>query len=455
MKCLCARSATLLILLGALNSRAWCQDTEPNLVPVPPMPAIGNGYGYQVTRAAATDGLWGELQISPVQMSPIQPSPLQSPAQLSPMQKDSPVISPDYSDALKGGYESCSTCMGGGINCWHNHYIYANALVMSALKPCEFVTSVDDVSGAPRLNYGSSEFGNIWRGGFEIGAGWCFGGGGGGCGPNCALELVYWGLFPTASRVRSFDNLSSTIDFGDLDYNGTNANAAFTNAEAQAIQHSFGFNSVEANLVGNSWGGGPFGCGMCGCGSGGGRWGFGYTAGFRYINFFDRFLYSSSPTFDLATDPAALNYLVATTNNLFGFQLGAGLSYCCGQRFTLYVIGKAGVYDNSVTALQRVYGTQGAAVINNGAFAGQDFDVRTAPKSMLATSGQIDLGGRWMINNCWTANFGYRVLGLAGVATTDTNIHTQNFHDVDGVASTSRCGSVLLHGVYAGAVYCW
>jgi len=451
MKCLCARSATLLILLGALNSRAWCQDTEPHLVPVPPVPAISSG--YPVARVAATDGLWGDVQISPVQM---QPGPLQSPAQLSPMQKESPVISPDYSDALKGSCESCSTCLGGGMNCWHNHYIYANALVMTALKSCEFVTSVDDVSGAARLNYGGHEFGNIWRGGFEIGAGWCFGGGGGSA-PNCALELVYWGLFPTDSRVRSFNDLSSTIDFGDLDYNGTNASAAFTNAQAQAIHHSFGFNSIEANLVGNSWGGGPFGCGMCGCG--GARssspWGFGYTAGFRYINFFDRFLYSSSPTSNLATDPAALNYLVATTNNLFGFQLGAGLSYCCAQRFTLYVIGKAGIYDNSVTTLQRVYGLQGAAVINNGAFAGQTFDVRTPARGTLATSGQIDLGGRWAINNSWSVNAGYRVLGLAGVATTDVNIHNNNFHDVDGVASASRCGSLLLHGVYAGAVYCW
>jgi len=452
MKCLCARGASLLILLATLTSRAWCQDTGlPSLVPLPPMPPISSG--YPVARATATDGLWGQEPISPVQGIP------QSPAPLSPM-KDSPNISPDYSDALKGGYESCSTCTGGGMNCCHNHYVYANALLMSLTKQCGFVPSVDSVTGNQRLNFCNTEFGNIWRGGFEIGAGWCFGNCGcGGCNSCCntnAIELVYWGLFPTTTRIHSFDNMNSTIDFGDLDYNGNNANAAFTNAEAQAVQHSWGFNSVEASLVGNCNGCGPFGCGMCGCccGSCGGRFGFGYTAGFRYINFFDRFIFSSTPTFDF-NDPAAANYLVATTNNLFGFQIGGGLSYCITNRLTAYVIGKAGVYDNSVTALQRVYGTQGNAVINNGSFAGQDFVVRTAPKSTLAASGQIDLGGRWNISNSWTANFGYRVLGLAGVATTDTNIHTANFHDVDGIAFTSRCGSVLLHGFYAGAVYCW
>jgi ferredoxin len=420
------------------------------------MPVIGNGYNYPVARATATDGLWGQEPISPVQGVPGT-----VPGQLSPL-KDSPIISPDYSDAMKGSYDSCSTCMGGGMNCCHNHYIYANALMMSRTKACGFVPSVDSVTGDQRLNFCNTEFGSIWRGGFEIGAGWCLGGGCGGCGgcgsccPTCAVELVYWGLYPTTTRIHSFDNMNSTIDFGDLDYNGANANAAFNNAEAQKVANSWGFNSVEAQIVGNCNGCGPFGCGMCGCccGSGGGRWGFGYTAGFRYMNIFDRFIYSSSPTFDYS-DPAAANYLVATTNNLFGFQLGGGISYCVTNRLTAYAIGKAGIYDNSVTALQRVYGTQGNAIINNGSFAGQDFVVRTAPMSTLATSGQLDLGGRWMVTNNWTINAGYRVLGVAGVASVDNNIHTANFHDVDGVAFTNRCGSFLLHGVFAGAVYCW
>src|SRR5438552_2211735 len=107
MKCRCARGASLLILLATLTSRAWCQDTGlPSLVPYPPMPAIGNG--YPVARAAASDGLWGQEPISPVQGIPSQ-----TPAQLSPMSKDQN-ISPDYSDALKGGYESSPTCLGGG-----------------------------------------------------------------------------------------------------------------------------------------------------------------------------------------------------------------------------------------------------------------------------------------------------------------------------------------------------
>jgi hypothetical protein len=70
-------------------------------------------------------------------------------------------------------------------------------------------------------------------------------------------------------------------------------------------------------------------------------------------------------------------------------------------------------------------------------------------------SGQIDLGGRWAINDAWSANFGYRVLGLSGVATTEANFQQANFHDMDGMAFLERSGSLLLHGAYLGATYCW
>ena len=103
---------------------------------------------------------------------------------------------------------------------------------------------------------------------------------------------------PRPATAQRRGNINSTIDFGDLTYNGANANIPFTNAEFQQVQYSFNFNSVEANLVGNSLCGGPFGCGMCGCcmGRSGSPWGFGYLAGFRYINFSERFLFSSDPT---------------------------------------------------------------------------------------------------------------------------------------------------------------
>jgi len=449
MKSTSARGASLAILLASLASSAWCQDAGPSLLPMPPLPAVGAN--FPVSRAAATDALWGAAEPSPAPQVGNLPSPDQS------------IMGPEYLDSMKGGYSG--SCMGspcGGSACCGGHYVYANALVMTQVRPGSFVPTVDSATGDMRINFCSQNFGNIWVGGFEIGAGWCLGGGCGcgGCGSTCcckALELVYWGLFPATKTVRAVDNTNSTIDFGDLDYNGASANVPFTNSELQQVRYSYNFNSVEANLVGNSLCGGPFGCGMCGfcCGRSGSPWGFGYLAGFRYINFSERFLFSGDPTgFAINGDPQELNYVNALNNNLFGFQLGSGLSYCLGSRLTAYGIGRMGIYDNHVTQLQQVYGTAGNAVINNGPFVGQEFLVRSS-RDALAVSGQLDLGGRWAISNNWSANFGYRVLGLAGVATVDTNIVKNQFHNVDGIATMNRNGSFLIHGAFFGATYCF
>jgi len=439
MKSTSARGACLAILLASLTSTAWCQDPGlPSLLPMPPLPAVGTN--FPVAHAAATDALWGTAEPSPAPQVGNLPSP------------NSSIMGPEYLDSMKGGYDgSCVGSPCGGSNCCNNHYIYANALLMNRLRPGGFATSVF-ANGNQAINFCNQEFGGIWVGGFEVGTGWCFG-----CNCNHALELVYWGLFPATATASATGSVSSLVDFGDLTYNGASANVPFTNAAIQRVQSTYDFNSVEVNLVGNGMCGGPFGCGMCGCcGRSGSPWGFGYLAGFRYINFTDRFLFSSNPNnTNLTTDPAALNYLGQFNNNLFGFQLGSGLSYCLSNSLTAYVIGKVGVYDNSVTALQRVYGTAGNAVINNGPFAGQQFDVRTAARDTFAMSGQIDLGARWAITNNWSANFGYRMLALAGVATADDNFQTSQFHDVSGIAFLNRSGSVLIHGAYLGATYCW
>jgi len=476
MKFDCARSASLAIMLAALSTTAWCQDTGlPSLFPLPPLPPIGNG--YPITQVAANDAVWGQSELSPVQNTPLQSPeviqrPLQGPMQgpmQSPMQgsvqvpKES-LLSPDYAGAMKGEYGGGYGTIGspcGGSACCHNHYVYANALVMTRQEGCGMVVSVDDVTGEERLCTTCASNGQ-WAGGFEIGAGWCFGGGPCGTASGCcnsnAIELVYWGVFPAQRCINHVDDMDSTINFGDLNYNNGSANVPYHSAEFQQVCTSYNFNSVEANLVGNC-GCGPFGCGMCGCCCGGScrRIGFGYVAGFRYMNFSDYFLYQTSLNgFSMTgTDPNELNYAIGTNNNLFGFQLGGGLSYCLTNRFTAFTIAKAGVYDNHVTAVQRVYGPAGTATIANGPNAGQPFDVRTAGFETLGLASQIDFGCRWTICNPLTANFGYRVLGLSGVATTSTNIQQQNFHDVDGIAHVNRCGSFLLHGAFAGLTYCW
>lgn len=427
-----------LLLLGSLTSVAGAQSSEPGFLPVPPLPATS----FPIKPTAATDALWSQGAPTLPDVNS-QPSPSDQ------------VINPDYLGAMQGGYEggSCTTCAstgsGGSVGC-HNHYIYANALLMTHDTRGGFATSLD-ATGSPQVSFGSSEFGNLWHGGFEIGTGWCFGGSG-----NSGIEAVYWGLYPATGRSAARGNLNSTIDFGDLDYNGGNANNAATGAQIQEVRYGFDFNSVEFNLLGNGCCGGPFGCGMCGCCSGrGSPWGYGWVAGFRYINFSENWLFSSdSADGNINGSPTELNYDVQLNNNLFGFQLGSGLSYCLTNSLTAYAIGKMGIYNNHITQTQRVSGSAGSAVINNGPFTGDAFFVNGQDDD-LAFSAQLDVGGRWAINDQWSFNFGYRALGLAGVALAETNVAGSGFQNLLGIADTQTDGCFILHGGYLGATYCW
>jgi opacity protein-like surface antigen len=435
MKSFYARGVCLALALVGLTSPAGAQyGGVPSLLPLPPLPM-----NYPVAQTAATDALYRQGEPSPAPQGTGVAA----------------VSSGDYYDAMKGGYDSCSSVCGSsacGSGCCHNHYVYANALAMTHVKMGGFVTSVDDITGNQRINFCQQEFGNLWNGGFEIGTGWCFG-----CCCQNAIEMVYWGVY-ASTRVRTeVDDLDSLIDFTDLDYNGASAQLPYTSAETHQVEYNYNFNSVEANIVGNGCNGGPFGCAMCGgCyGRGGSPWGAGWIAGFRYLNLNEHWMFSADPTgFAINGDPQELNYLVQLNNNLFGFQLGGGLSYCVTDRLTAYSIAKYGIYDNHVTQLQRVYGSLGNADINNGPFAGSDFVVRS-DNNVFSQAGQLDFGGRWSATNNWTVNFGYRVLALSGVAVVENNIRQNQFHDVDGVAFLKSYGSFVLHGAYAGATYCW
>src|SRR4051794_37025129 len=156
---LLSSGASLLILLSSMASTAWCQDTGPGLFPLPPLPTVPN---YPVRRAAANDALWGQAEPSPVPQVGELPRPA----------SDQSVLGPEYLDAMKGGYDGSCTSVAspcGGSACCHNHYVYANALVMTHNKMGGFVTSTDSITGNARLFFCNQEFGNLWAGGLEVG----------------------------------------------------------------------------------------------------------------------------------------------------------------------------------------------------------------------------------------------------------------------------------------------
>jgi hypothetical protein len=402
----------------------------PSLLPLPPVKT-----SYPVAQTAATDALWSQGVVTPT-AGPVAPSP-----------SDQSVLSPAYDQAMTAGWDG--GCASGA--CGHRHYVYANALIMTKEKRGGFVASIDSTTFQPEVFFCNPGFGDLWHGGVEVGTGWCFGGG------TNALEVVYWGLYPADHTAQATGSLDSMINFSDVDYNGGPASNSTTGAAIQQVNYGFNFNSVEVNLVGNGCCGGPFGCGMCGCcyGRGGSPWGFGWVAGFRYISFNEDWLFSSDTTdTSFNGDPTELNYRVQLDNNLFGFQLGSGINYCVTDRLSAYAIAKFGVYGNHIEHSQRIYGPAGSGVLNNGPYSGQVYQVNASDDD-LSFAGQFDVGGRWAINNSWSMNFGYRVLGLTGVAIAEDNVALGNLQNIDGISDTQTTGSLVMHGGYVGVTYCW
>jgi hypothetical protein len=430
--------AAALCALGLAGSASAQQAAPPSLFPIP-LPGTTAPAAYPVSQTAATSS-WYDNGSSPA-------GELVVPSDKH-IQQAPPIVSPE------GDWNSCTSgvgCASGcGPACCPGKYVYANGLVMTHLKNNGFVTSIDSGTGSPELFFCDPEYGNLWHGGFEIGTGCCFGG----C-CDRGFEVVYWGLYPAEGTITATGTLDSLIDFGDIDFGGGDGNAIFDGAAAHRVGFDQGFHSVEVNLIGNY--GGPLGCGRVGCcGTGcGERWGFGWLAGFRYINFTEDWLFSADPT-DTVFDGDAdeLNYEVDLQNNLIGFQMGAGFDYCLTNRFQTYIIGKVGIYGNDIQMQQRIYGASGNAVINNGPFVGEDYDI-SASDFDLAMSGQIDLGGRYAITENWSVDAGWRVLALSGVAITEDNVVQTNFQNVDGTNDIQTAGSLLLHGGYVGLTYAW
>ena len=92
MRSFYARGVAGVILLANLAVAALAQDAGlPSLFPLPP-PAPS----YKIAQTTASDALWYQGVPSPAQ--DVIPSP-----------SDRSVISPDYMDAMQGGYEGGPT----------------------------------------------------------------------------------------------------------------------------------------------------------------------------------------------------------------------------------------------------------------------------------------------------------------------------------------------------------
>lgn len=136
-------------------------------------------------------------------------------------------------------------------------------------------------------------------------------------------------------------------------------------------------------------------------------------------------------------------------NNLYGYQFGSFLTYCLGSRLNLNFGGKVGIYGNDVEVRQRIGSRFETAYVAGDVNNRVD---RTASDVVLASLGEVDLGLGYRVNNAWTIQGGYRLLGVTGVAnavdsTPRGSDNTRLIVDADN--------SYLIHGAYVGLGLNW
>lgn len=379
-----------------------------------------------------------------------------------------PAPAPSWGNRLMG------LCGAGG--CGGNWFLGGGALLFQRVDDHPVALSYNVLMPSENtLTTANAEQSNLP--GFEVFAGRYFN-----CGRN-AIMVDYWGLFPgdksaTALASGSVD-LRSRYQFAGLWGPASTIYDYYDNTQAHRILRGSDYNNVEVNLLGFGLGGAArsFGCaspcnpcgdcGPCGAGSCGGfagpcgltpaacgsRLNMSWLAGVRWFQFRERLQYASSTADTMFTGAADDFYFDNNVqNDLVGFQLGNSLNYCCGSRVNLYAFGKAGVYNNRANYYTRV-GTNAmpATIQSTNIFNGQNYMVDVT-RNNAAFIGELGTGVGVRICRGWSANAGYRVMGVSGVATSTNSIPFENLH-LGNVGYFNNTSSLLLHGANLGLSY--
>ena len=127
-------------------------------------------------------------------------------------------------------------------------------------------------------------------------------------------------------------------------------------------------------------------------------------AGFRYINFDEKFGLNSTP--DMQDPNWSSDYLVHAKNDLFGGQLGLKWNPKITNRFGLDIVGKAGVYGNNARQATWLGDFNNATERRNVSMK----------KNATAFVGELNLGGRYKITEGLSFIGGYNLLWVGDTA---------------------------------------
>lgn len=266
---------------------------------------------------------------------------------------------------------------------------------------------------------------------------------------NCngwGWETRFWGLFPGATNSSLFGtlytNLTGTRQLIHPN-SGRTVEEVYNRGERHEVERDNEFYNLEFNMLRN---------GGCYTGLFGRSVTYELLGGFRWFQFNEVFSYATFTTWP--TYPSSFSYDVDVRNTLLGLQLGGRTERCLTRRLSLAQAFKVGLFNNHIAQDQCMCDNTGDfAQVWAGPYNGQDFNFMST-KNDIALLGELDLGGIYQFSNCARATFGYRAIGVSGVALGPDQI-PYNFTDVQEINRINSNGSLILHGAYAGLQFCY
>jgi len=460
--------------------------------PLPPLPSnsspaiVGSGINnprIPTTPEQSEPGplnppqLWtpNNLEISPHAFSyqenaaqiPTPETTGQWPTPLAPQSNNSVDLdlrSPIYSNP----HQNCTPSSSRPLACPSPWFFSANALFLKINENQNRVLSTTTDPTVAQLT--TNALGTPSTGGYELGLGRYFGNG------KYAFNASYWGFSPSASNA-TVNGLTSGSLVTDIPFNSpalgnpssleglfvgdSSMSELFNSATLHRIESQRSINNLEMNLYWFAIGGAArqplpptYTDSRC--------WNLSQHptspvapwfetpsrlrlslfSGVRWFQFDDSLNYS-------ALDAYYQNHV---QNNLWGIQSGALSHFSVTQRWSLWSKISAGVFNNR-TLLETSAGnaSQLATISSVGAAKGTlyDFESSGNRSSLL---GETDIGVGWHFARGWSANLGYRVLGVTDLAKAPNQIPL-NFNLPIQSSSIQANESLFLHGATLGATY--
>jgi hypothetical protein len=172
--------------------------------------------------------------------------------------------------------------------------------------------------------------------------------------------------------------------------------------------------------------------------------------GIRYVRLEEDFRYITQvnahfdPLTLLPRGPASMNYLVTTSNDLLGFQLGAEMGVCVLPGIALGAEFKAGVYGNDAEQDTTIAATNLAPDIHE---ADSNRDV-----ALVSEAGAMVV---YQVKPWLSLRGGYQLLFLDGVALGPENFNTAAPFPPPREVLINDNGNVFYHGYTAGLEWTW